>query len=312
MTTKFWYALSTYFKQRHGRPVQKIPLDSGAGCPNRDGSISRSGCSFCNALGSGSGLLAKGLDLPAQWRLWREKYGRHRREAFYLAYFQSFSNTYGPADRIRRLIAETKNLPDIIGLSMGTRPDCLDEEKLDILADCPLPEVWLDIGLQSMNNRTLERINRGHGVNDSEKAVNGAAERNIKVCAHLMAGLPGETPDDFLASVAWAVSMPIAGIKLHNLYVPQGTTLAKEYKVQNYIPMQKPIYINTLITALTIIPAHVIIHRLTADPAPGELLAPAWAGEKNALLNEIYHTMAARNQWQACRAGYGDSIPSWY
>ena len=166
-----WHTLATWFRRRYGSRVQKIPLDAGATCPNRDGTLSREGCLFCNHEGSGSGLGLRGLSLAAQWQRWHTKYTATDPDRRFMAYLQSFSNTYGPVDRLRRLLTEIAALPGCMGVSVGTRPDCLDEDRVALLASIPLPEVWLELGLQSAHDATLRRIRRGHDAAASVRAV---------------------------------------------------------------------------------------------------------------------------------------------
>lgn len=312
-----WHTLAAYFRRKRGTRVQKIPLDAGACCPNRDGTLSRRGCIFCNERGSGSGLGERGLSLQEQWGAWRQKYAATDPDRAFMAYVQSFSNTYGPAARLEALLCSVARLPGCRGVAVGTRPDCLDPEKLDILAhrrwpEAGLEEIWLELGLQSVRDATLARINRGHTVACAEWAVREAAARGILVCGHLMAGLPGEDERDFLAGVDWAASLPLAGLKLHNVYVPEGTELARQYRVGAYQPLARDEYVDMLCAALPRIPSRVVMHRLQSDPAPGELLAPAWAGEKRGLITDLRRALTARNLWQGCAADVREARPQWY
>lgn len=305
-----WHTLATWFRRRYGMRVQKIPLDAGASCPNRDGTLSRAGCTFCNADGSGSGLGA--LPLSEQWARWRAKYTATDDDRLFMAYLQAFSNTYGPADRLRRLLDEVKRLPGCMGIAVGTRPDCLDEEKLALLAGCGLQEIWLEIGLQSASDATLARINRGHSVACAAETVRQAAAFGLQVCLHLMAGLPGEDEQDFLTSLDWALALPIAGLKLHNVYVPRGTALAAQYAAGAYRPLARDEYVDMVCAALPRIPSRIVLHRLQADPAPGELPVPVWAAEKRGIITDIRRALAARGLWQGCRADVPDARPAWY
>ena len=229
-----WHTLATYFRRKYGVRVQKIPLDAGATCPNRDGTLSARGCIFCNDSGSGSGMGLRGLDLRAQWDAWYTKYTTTDSDRLFMAYLQSFSNTYGPASRLEHLLEQVAALPGCRGIAVGTRPDCLDGEKLALLAGCGLDEVWLELGLQTCRDDTLRRINRGHTARQAEEAVRAALDAGLLVCGHLMAGLPGEDENDFLDGVDWAVSLGMQGLKLHNVYVPQGTELARQWRAGGY------------------------------------------------------------------------------
>ena len=305
-----WHTLGTYFRRARGRRVQKIPLDANSGCPNRDGTLSREGCIFCSERGSGSGLGA--LDFETQWQRWHSMYVHTDPDRDFMAYLQSFSNTYGPASRLKSLLEKAAALPGCTGLSIGTRPDCLDDEKLDLIAALELPEIWLELGLQSADDAALTRINRRHSARQGEYAVQAAAARGIKVCVHLMAGLPGEGENAFQRSVEWAAAMPIAGLKLHNTYVCRGTKLEEMYLNGEYSPLCRDEYVDMLCSALPVIPSHIVMHRLTGDPAPGELSAPEWAERKRPLLTDLHRAMTARGLWQGCRADVPDACPEWY
>lgn len=306
------YTLSAYFRSRFQGRIQKIPLDAGSSCPNRDGTLSRTGCIFCNVEGSGSGLGQQGFSLARQWQHWIHRYQRTESGRRFMAYLQSFSNTYGPVSRLRTLLDTIVALPGVMGVSVGTRPDCLDTEKLELLAGCPLPEVWLELGLQSAHDATLRRINRHHSRTVSEQAVHAAARHGIRVCGHFMAGLPGEGAEEFLDSIRWAAALPLAGIKIHNVYVCCNTVLAEQYAAGSYQPLQRESYLELLAAALPLLPAHMVIHRLTGDPAPHELVAPEWAADKRGLLTSLHHIMSRRGLWQGCRADAWESRPEWF
>ncbi|MBQ3059300.1 MAG: TIGR01212 family radical SAM protein [Desulfovibrio sp.] len=311
-----WHTLAVWFRHRFGIRVQKIPLDAGASCPNRDGSLSRRGCIFCDVHGSGSGLGEQGLDLAAQWQRWHDKYCTTDPNRRFMAYLQSFSNTYVTADRLQALLHEIAALPGCCGLAVGTRPDCLDARKLDILASARqntgLEEIWLELGLQSAHDATLARINRGHNATCAAQAVQESAARGILVCGHLMAGLPGENENAFLESVDWAAALPLSGLKLHNVFIPRGTELAALYQSGAYAPLARDEYVDMLCAALPRIPSHIVMHRLQSDPPPGSLLAPHWALLKRPLMTDLLRAMHARNIWQGCRADVPDARPSWY
>lgn len=300
MTTKY-YALSTYLRQRFGERVQKIPLDGGMNCPNRDGTLSRHGCIFCNPSGSGTGQAAEGRTLAEQWDGWRDRFRRRYKARRFLAYLQSFSNSYGPVHRFAGLLDQLRALPDVSGICIGTRPDCLEPAKLDLLGDLDLPEVWLDIGLQSSNDETLARINRGHDAATFAATVRAAAARGLKICAHLIAGLPGETETDFLETVRFVNELPVHGVKFHNLYVCHNTPLAEWFEAGRYVPPSRDDYCRWLAQGLADLRQDIVIHRLNSDPAPGELIAPNWAGAKQTVRQAIHETLEASAVWQGCR-----------
>lgn len=324
-------SLSGHFRRTFGRRVHKAPLDAGFSCPNRDGTLSREGCVFCNERGSGTGL-GRDLDLHAQWAELTPRIMRRYGDVGFMAYLQSFSNTYGPAaDLVRVLGAVTGHpepapdepcgpLPGLCALAVGTRPDCLDAKKLALLASQPVAEVWLELGLQSANDLTLARINRGHDFAAFASAVEqasglkapGGPAKGIFVCAHIMAGLPGEGAEDFLATVTRVAELPVHGIKFHNLYICRGSTLARDWERGQYAPFSQEAYVEQLARALTLLPPNVVVQRLVADPAPGELLDPSWAAHKSETLGLLEHYMVDHDLWQAkalpCCA---TEIPAW-
>lgn len=296
MTQTPYNALAQELRRRFGCRVQKIPLDAGFSCPNRDGTLSRSGCLFCNPQGSGSGL--GHLDLAAQWQHWRERYLRKFSNPLFIAYLQSFSNTHGPTEKLAGIIDEIKCLPDLVGLSVGTRPDCLADDKLKLLAGLNLPLVWLELGLQSADNAVLARSNRGHDLACFQRACHQAAEHGLGVCAHLMAGLPGEELAGFLRSVQVLNELPVQGVKFHNVYVCRHTGLAALWQRGDYTPLPRAEYVRWIGEALSLLRPDIVVHRLTGDPAEGELLAPDWAADKRGLLDALHSHFQAANTLQ--------------
>ncbi|WP_295641032.1 TIGR01212 family radical SAM protein [uncultured Mailhella sp.] len=300
--TPRYLSLDRHLRAVFGEKVQKITLDAGSTCPNRDGTLSFGGCTFCNAEGSGPGT---GLgSLRAQWDRWRARYAampRMKNTRLFLGYIQSFTNTYGPASRLAAMLRELSDLPGLVGACIGTRPDCLDEEKMTLMADCPWQEFWLEIGVQSFNDATLSRINRGHTAKDAENALTLAARFGVKTCVHLMAGLPGESEVDFLTSVRRLASLPASGVKLHNLYVPKGSAIEIDWNRGSLSLLQQEEYATLAAKALTLLPPSVVVHRLCADPAPGELLAPAWASQKRQTLDLIDAALKYNDWTQGCR-----------
>lgn len=305
-----YHTLDAWLRARHGEKVQKIPLDAGASCPNRDGTRGVSGCTFCNAMGSGSGLGSR--PLAEQWEYWRTRFAasdRLRHTHLFLGYLQAFTNTYGPAENLARVLDELTALPGLVGVCVGTRPDCVDEEKMALLAARPWPELWLELGVQSRHNATLARIRRGHDAEASERAIRLAAAHGVKVCAHLMAGLPGERDEDFLETVRWMADLPVDGVKLHGLYVCRGTPLEAEWKEGLYRPGTQDAYVELTARALTLLPSRVIIHRLTGDPAPGELAAPDWALQKGQTIRKLDALLDSRDWWQGMKADAAQGNP---
>ncbi|MBN2141448.1 MAG: TIGR01212 family radical SAM protein [Desulfovibrionaceae bacterium] len=305
------YALSAYLGRRFAGPVRKIPLDAGFSCPNRDGTLSTRGCLFCNPRGSGTGLWDRGLDLAAQWEHWRKRLGKRHKSEMFFAYLQSFSNTHGPIARLARVLDQLLGLPGLVGISLGTRPDCLDRAKLDLLAEIPV-DTHLEIGLQSANDKTLRRVNRGHDSAAFARAAERAARRGLLVCAHLVAGLPGEHGQDLLRSVDFVNELPVHGVKFHNAYVCRDTGLADMWRAGAFAPPGLDEYADWLCRALARLRPDAVVHRLAGDPAPGELLAPVWAGDKPRVLAAIMDRLKQTDTWQGKEAGAEDEPPAWF
>lgn len=307
-----WNRLADYFHHRYGERVQKIPLDAGFSCPNRDGTLSFSGCIFCNPLGSGTGLGLQGLDLAAQWAA-RCAGPREKGVRRFLAYLQSFSNTYGPLARLRAVLEELRSLPGITGLAVGTRPDCVDKAKLAciraVAREQDWDECWIEYGVQSRHDATLYRIRRGHDIACAETAVRLAAGLGVKVCVHLIAGLPGEDEEAFAQSVRWASAMPIQAVKFHCLYVCRETALADLFTRGEYLPWSQERYIKAMIAALPLLRKDIIVQRITGQPGQEELLAPAWAGRVLDVSNRIQAGLAALGTWQGKDVPEGMTSP---
>ncbi|WP_291321113.1 TIGR01212 family radical SAM protein [Desulfonatronospira sp.] len=292
---KYYNTLSDYWKKIFNTRVQKIPLDAGFDCPNRDGTLSRNGCIFCNPSGSGTGLYAGGMGLKEQYLYLRDKYLARHKNLVFAAYLQSYSNTYGPKSQLELTLQQLEFLPGVEVLCVGTRPDCLDREKISILAEFPAREIWLELGLQSCSRDTLKLINRGHTPLDFEYACGLAREQGLKVCAHIIAGLPGENLQIFLNTIDFVNRLPVQGIKLHNLYVCKNTPLARWWMQGHYTPLGREEYVQWAVAALTSLRPDIVIHRITGDPAVNELLAPAWSKNKSATINDIQETMHIKN-----------------
>ncbi len=297
-----YYSLRDHLQHRFGQRVQKITLDAGLTCPNRDGRLGRGGCIYCNDRGSGTGAARRGLDLRQQLAEGIARLSSRYRAQKFIAYFQSFSNTYAPVATLRQLYGQVLEHPQVVGLSIGTRPDCLAPPILDLLQSyLPRWLIWLELGLQSAHDRTLRRLNRGHSVAAFTQALAQAADRGIPVVAHVILGLPGEEKTDMLATARFLADLPLAGVKIHLLYVIRGTALAELYQRGAYTPLTQEAYVDVLVDFLELLPPQMVIHRLTGDPHPQELLAPAWCLDKAAVLQHIKMTFAERRTFQGRR-----------
>lgn len=298
-------SFARWLRQRHGGPVQKIPLDAGASCPNRDPQTTTGGCVFCNLRGSGTGLWHQGLSLTEQWAHWQARYAKRRAATKYLAYLQSFSNTFISHSQLVDIMRELTSLPDVVAIAIGTRPDCLDAKKLEILAaarhppkpDAPELDVWLELGLQSANDTTLARINRGHDVQCCLDAVQAAASRGLLLCLHSMFGLPGEGLSEFLQTIHTINRLPVQAVKFHNTLVVRDSALASLWQSGAYSPPSFDATVAALAAGLAHLRPDIVVQRLTADAWHDELLAPDWARDKAALRQGVVDHMAKQG-WQ--------------
>jgi uncharacterized protein len=291
---------NTYLREIFGERVQKISLDAGLSCPNRDGRISKGGCIYCDPRGSGTGALVEhGLGLDEQIRRAEAFLKKRYKARKFIAYFQSFTNTYAPLNRLKTLYDQALSHNGMVGLSVGTRPDCVDGSVLDLLASYRKDYlVWIEYGLQSAHDTTLEKINRGHDAACFERAVLAAYELGINICAHIILGLPGEDREMMLQTARFVSNLPIQGIKIHLLYVVRGTGLADLYRAGGYSCLSREGYVDLVVEVLERLPPGMVVQRLTGDPTGPELVAPMWAKEKTRNLNLIKEEMEKRDTRQ--------------
>ena len=303
MSSLPYYDLNRALLERFGCRVQKISLDAGLTCPNRDGTLGLGGCIYCNARGSGTGA-ATLMSITAQLEKGKPALRRRYKAQKFIAYFQSFSNTYAPPEKLHRLYEEALAVPDIVGLAVGTRPDCMSDAILDLLASINRETfVSIEYGLQSIHDRTLKFINRGHTFSTFKDTAEKTRKRSIEVCVHVILGLPGESIDDMLETATALAGMDIQAVKIHLLYVVRDTVLHRLYESGNYRCLEREEYVETVARFLSLLPPHVVIHRLTGDPHPAELVAPLWALEKHANLQAIRDALTKNDLWQGKNNG---------
>ena len=295
---------NTYLSSIFGCRVQKITVDAGLSCPNRDGTVSFGGCIYCNDRGSGTGARTKGFTISDQIAAAKPALLKRYKAKKFIAYFQSFTNTYGPFDTLKHLYEQALSDSDVVGLSIGTRPDCVDEPILNLLQGYTNHYlVWIEYGLQSVHDSTLALINRGHDFNCFKTAVTATKNRGINICAHVILGLPNETKEQMLQTAQIVGDMGLDGIKLHLLYVVKGTKLEELYRANHYRCLEQHEYIDIVCDFLERIPKQMVVQRLTGDPHPKELVAPAWSLEKAQTIGLIRKTLEARNTWQGKYVG---------
>jgi radical SAM protein (TIGR01212 family) len=290
---------NTYLRNRFGSRVQKITIDAGFSCPNRDGTISFGGCTYCDGEGSGSGAARRAESISRQIQEGKARLAvRYKAEKF-IAYFQAFTNTHAPCDILRTRYNEAIADPDVVGLAIGTRPDCIDEARLELIQKYTQKYmVWIEYGLQSMHNRTLERINRGHTFEDFVRAVKVTQGRDILICAHVILGLPGESKEDVMDTARAIGDLGIDGIKIHSMYILQETPLARLFEAGGFTALDQETYVSWVAGFLENLPPTVVIQRLTGDPDPSALLAPEWTLKKQKTLALIQEKLEADDTWQ--------------
>ena len=274
-----------YFLERFGCKVYKLSLDAGFTCPNRDGTLGTGGCIFCN----GSGEFAQGgQDISAQLEEAKNRVRQKNREGKYIAYFQAFTNTYAPIDRLRQLYMQAIAPQEVVALAIGTRPDCLPEETVSLLGKINrIKPVFVELGLQTVNGKTAEYIRRGYGNEIYFDAVKRLKGEGIQVITHIIIGLPGETEQDAVNTTKAAVAAGSDGVKFHLLHVLAGTDLEKDYRAGKFRCLTLKEYAVCLQSCLRELPPEVVVHRITGDGAKKDLVAPAWSGDKKRVLNYL-------------------------
>lgn len=279
--------LNNYLKERFGEKVYKIALNGGFTCPNRDGKIGTRGCIFCSKGGSGDFAESPDLSITDQIENGKKRLEKKIKNGKYIAYFQAFTNTYAPVEKLRAIYTEAINHPDIVALSIGTRPDCLGDDVLELLDELnKIKPIFVELGLQTINEDTAKYIRRGYTLEVYDKAVRDLHKIGINVVTHIILGLPGESKNDMLKSVEYACKVT-DGIKLQLLHILKGTDLAKDYEQGNFEVPTLEQYTEIIKECVQIIPENVVIHRLTGDGAKKDLIAPLWSADKKTVLNTI-------------------------
>jgi radical SAM protein (TIGR01212 family) len=295
-------AYSDYFRKHFGQRVQKITLDAGFTCPNRDGTCGKGGCTFCNnkAFNPSYNHPEKSVrDQILQGMEFHKK--RYRKATQYLAYFQAYSNTYAPLHELKALYEQALDIPDVIGIVVGTRPDCVDAEKLDFFQElsqhCYLV---VEYGIESVFNRTLERVNRGHDVQTSLRAIQDTAKRGIRVGGHMIVGLPGESRDDFLKAADLLSTWPLNNIKFHQLQLIKGTVMAREYvdSPGDFVEFTMENYLQLMMEMLERLNPAFVVERIAGEVNPGMSLREGWGLRYDAVLRAFEELLENNDSWQ--------------
>ena len=280
--------LNDYLRKTFGYKVYKIAINAGFTCPNRDGTIDTRGCIFCSVGGSGELAGSPNRSVTEQIEIGKKRVQDKIKDGKYIAYFQAFTNTYAPIDRLQDLYYEAINHPDIVALSIATRPDCLSEDTLELLTEInQVKPVWVELGLQTAHNNTAEYIRRGYELSVYDHTVKILRDLDLEVITHVILGLPGESEDDMLETVQYVCNSGATGIKLQLLHVLKDTDLARDYIDKRFDVLSEEAYIDILRKCVAIIPSDMVIHRLTGDGDKKLLIAPLWSGNKKHVLNRI-------------------------
>lgn len=283
-----YLSFNKYLKDKFGQKVYKISLDGGFTCPNRDGKTGTRGCIFCSKGGSGDFDESREMSITEQIENGKKKVEKKIKSGKYIAYFQAFTNTYAPVEMLRQKYEEAINHPDIVALSIATRPDCLGDDVLRLLDEMnKIKPVFVELGLQTIHQKSAKYIRRGYDLSVYDKAVRDLKKIGVNVVVHVILGLPNESENDMLETVKYVCESGANGIKLQLLHVIDGTDLAKDYKKGLFKTLEFDEYVNLIVKCVKIIPKDIVIHRLTGDGAKKDLIAPLWSADKKRVLNAI-------------------------
>lgn len=296
---KPYHALDYMLRERFGEKVYKVTLNGGMSCPNRDGKLGTRGCIFCSAGGSGDFAADSSLSITEQIDRQISILSAKRPIHKYIAYFQAFTNTYAPVEYLEKIFTEALSHPDIAALSIGTRPDCLGKDVVTLLSRLNRQKpVWVELGLQTIHEKTAAYIRRGYPLSCFEDAVKRLRSEDIEVIVHTILGLPGESTQDILNTMEYLNHQDIQGIKLQLLHVLRGTDLASDYEKGLFCTYERDEYISLVISCLEHLRPDMVIHRITGDGPKDLLIAPLWASRKREVLNLLHHQMKENHNYQ--------------
>lgn len=283
-----YLSFNKYLKDKFGQKVYKISLDGGFTCPNHDGKIDTRGCIFCSKGGSGDFAESREMSITSQIENGKKRVKKKIKDGKYIAYFQAFTNTYAPVEILRQKYEEAINHPDIVALSIATRPDCLGDKVLKLLDEMnKIKPVFVELGLQTIHPKSAKYIRRGYDLDVYDKAVKDLKKIGVNIVVHVILGLPNESGEDMLETVKYVCESGANGIKLQLLHVIDGTDLAKDYEKGLFKTLEFDEYVNLIVKCVKIIPKDIVIHRLTGDGAKKDLIAPLWSADKKRVLNAI-------------------------
>lgn len=296
---KPYHSLDYMLRQMFGEKIYKVTLNGGMTCPNRDGKIGERGCIFCSAGGSGDFAASASLSITEQIRQQIQMLSTKRPIHKYIAYFQAYTNTYAPVEYLERIFTEAIQNPDICAISIGTRPDCLEEPVIRLLSRLnQIKPVWVELGLQTIHEHTARYIRRGYPLSCFDQAMQSLHQAGLDVIVHTILGLPGETSRDVLDTMKYLNACQIQGIKLQLLHVLSGTDLAADYQAGKFSVLDREEYIDLVIRCLEHLDPSIVIHRVTGDGPKDLLIAPLWASRKREVLNLLHHQMKEQGSYQ--------------
>jgi len=293
-----YYSLNQYLKANFGCKVYKLSLDGGFTCPNRDGKIDTRGCIFCSAGGSGDFAESRSLSISEQIECGKKRVASKlskQGDNKYIAYFQAFTNTYGPVEFLRNKYMEAVNHPEVVAVSIATRPDCLGDEVISLLSEINrIKPVWVELGLQTIHDKTSDYIRRGYDLKVYDEAVTSLKAEGIRIITHVILGLPGESREDMLETVKYVASTNTFGIKLQLLHVLKNTDLAGDYAAGKFVTLEEDEYLDLVRDCVALLPKDMVVHRLTGDGDKKSLIAPMWSADKKHVLSGLQKRLKER------------------
>lgn len=296
---KRYYTWNRHLRGQFGEKIMKISLDAGFDCPNRDGTVAFGGCTFCSVAGSGDFAGDRVDPIPVQFEQVKSKMHRKWKDAKYIAYFQAYTNTHAPIEVIKHQFEAALAQENVVGISIGTRPDCLPDEVVEYLAELnERTYLWVELGLQTVHERTAQLINRAHDFDTYKKGVDKLRAHNINICSHIINGLPLEDRDMMMETAQAVAKLDVQGIKIHLLHLLNGTPMVKQYEKGLVEFMEKDAYIQLVADQLEIIPPDMVVQRITGDGPIDLMIGPMWSTNKWEVLNGIDKELETRGSWQ--------------
>lgn len=300
LDNKRYHTLNYYYKNKYGKKTFKVSLNGNFSCPNKE--KNGHGCIFCSRLGSGDFAGNQNEDLITQFTKIKEIMEKKWPNSYYIGYFQANTNTYAPLNELKEKYETILKIPNVIGLNIATRSDAISLECYDYLEELnKKTNLTIELGLQSIHEKTLKLINRGHDLKNFEKAVKELQKRNIEIVVHIINGLPGETKEDMLETVKYLNNLKVDGLKIHMLHIIKDTDLADYYQQHKFHILTKEEYIDIVISQLELLNPQIVIHRITGDPKKEDLITPTWLLKKFCVLNDIDKEMVKRNTYQGAK-----------